>query len=171
MPLFVLHAYQRVSEGMSALAVFIVSVGLASILSSPFWGKLSDQTARRVMIQAGGMGVIAGFLALILGWLGPEQLSVYSYAPVFFLLGIAEAGARLGRKTYLVDAAPTEERPLYVAFANSAIGLVALVLGGLGILADLLTPASALVAFIVLAFLGLLLSYVMPEADRMVDDR
>ncbi|WP_022727163.1 MFS transporter [Fodinicurvata sediminis] len=168
MPLFVLHAYQQVPAGMSALSIFIVFVGLANIISSPFWGRLSDRTARQVMMLAAIMGGTSGVLALLLGWWAAETLSVFYYAPVFFLLGIAEAGARLGRKTYLVDAAPSEERPLYVAFANSAIGLVALALGGLGILADLWVPATAVIAFTVLAFLGGFLSYIMPEANRMV---
>lgn len=168
MPLFVLHAYQQVSQGMSTLAVFIFSVGLANILSSPFWGFLSDRTARQVMMLAAVIGGASGILALLLGWWNPEALSAFSYAPVFFLLGIAEAGARVGRKTYLVDAAPSEERPLYVAFANSSIGLFALVLGGLGVLADLWVPASAIAAVTILAFLAGALSYVMPEADRMI---
>ncbi|MGM0561545.1 MAG: MFS transporter [Pseudomonadota bacterium] len=169
MPLFVLHAYQQVPDGMNTLAVFIVSVGLANIMSSPFWGRLSDRTARQVMMLAAAMGGTSGVLALLLGWWVGDTLPVFYYAPVFFLLGVAEAGARVGRKTYLVDAAPSKERPLYVAFANSAIGLVALLLGSLGILADVWVPASAIMAFTALAYVGGFLSYIMPEADRMVE--
>jgi hypothetical protein len=50
---------------------------------------------------------------------------------VFVLLGIAEAGVRLGRKTYLLDYLDEKDRPTYIAFANSSIGVVTLGIGAL----------------------------------------
>lgn len=168
MPIFVLHAH-GLTQGAGALGIFIVAIGLANILSSPIWGKLSDRTARRVMIFAGLLGAAAAFLALAIGFLAAEEISPLLYAPAFLLLGIAEAGARLGRKTYLVDAAPSEERPLYVAFSNSLVGVVALLLGGLGVLADVAGAATALLVFAALALAAAGLSAAMPEADKMVE--
>jgi len=168
MPIFVLHAH-GLTQGAGALGIFIVAIGLANILSSPIWGKLSDRTARRVMIFAGLLGAAAAFLALAIGFLAAEEISPLLYAPAFLLLGIAEAGARLGRKTYLVDAAPSEERPLYVAFSNSLVGVVALLLGGLGVLADVAGAATALLVFAALALVAAGLSAAMPEADKMVE--
>lgn len=168
MPLFVLHA-QGLVEGAAALGVFVVAVGLANVVSSPIWGKLSDQTARSVMIQAGLLGAAAAALALAIGVFAGEGIPALAYAPAFLLLGIAEAGARLGRKTYLVDAAPAEERPLYVAYSNSLIGLVALALGSLGIVAQFAGAPVALLFFLLLALAAAGLSAAMPEADRMTE--
>jgi len=170
MPIFVLHAHGLL-QGAASLAVFIVAVGLANVVSSPIWGRLSDQTARRVMVQAALLGAAAGLLALAIGALLGEGISALSYAPAFFLLGIAEAGARLGRKTYLVDAAPAAERPLYVAFSNSLLGLVALLLGGLGIVAQFAGAEAALLVFVAIALAAAALSAAMPEADDMTGDR
>lgn len=168
MPIFVLHAHGLL-QGAASLAVFIVAVGLANVVSSPVWGKLSDQTARRVMVQAALLGAGAGLLALAIGALAGEGVSALGYAPAFFLLGIAEAGARLGRKTYLVDAAPAAERPLYVAFSNSLLGLVALLLGGLGIVAQLAGAEAALLVFVALALAAAALAAAMPEAGNMME--
>ncbi|HLS69283.1 MAG TPA: MFS transporter [Kiloniellales bacterium] len=168
MPIFVLHAH-GLTQGAGALGTFIVAVGLANILSSPIWGRLSDRTARRVMVFSGLLGAAAALLALAVGLLAAGDIPPLLYAPAFLLLGIAEAGARLGRKTYLVDAAPADERPLYVAFSNSLVGIVALLLGGLGILADVAGPAAALLLFAALALAGAWLAAAMPEADKMVE--
>jgi VIT1/CCC1 family predicted Fe2+/Mn2+ transporter len=81
---------------------------------------------------------------------------------------VAEAGLRLGRKTYLVDAAPAEARPLYTAFANTATGLLALSGGLLGLLADLTAPAAAVGAVTVLAAAGAWLCWRLPEARDLV---
>jgi hypothetical protein len=54
------------------------------------------------------------------------------------LLGFAEAGVLLGRKTFLIDQVDPAERTTYVAFANTAMGVVTLLFGFLGILAQVL---------------------------------
>lgn len=169
MPIFVLHAHGVVEGAAAALAVFIVAVGVANILASPIWGKLSDQTARRVMLQSALLGAAAAVLALVIGLGLGDGVDAIVYAPAFVLLGIAEAGARVGRKTYLVDAAPPVERPLYVAFSNSLIGLVALLLGGLGIVSQVAAAEVALLVFIGIALAAAALCAAMPEADEMVE--
>ena len=83
---------------------------------------------------------------------------------IFILLGFAEAGALLGRKTYLIDRTDPDRRATYVAFANSAIGLVALLFGMLGILSETLGLTGVIT---LLAFLGVAaaaLSALLPEA-------
>jgi hypothetical protein len=53
--------------------------------------------------------------------------SVAASAPptaiVVVFIVVAQEGVRLGRKAYLVTAAPPGERPLYVALANTIIGV------------------------------------------------
>ena len=44
-------------------------------------------------------------------------------AGVVLVVVVAQAGVRLGHKAYLVNAAPAAERPLYVALANTLIGM------------------------------------------------
>lgn len=50
-------------------------------------------------------------------------------ARIFLLIGFAQAGLWLGRKTYLVDGAPEDDRPLCVAVSNTLIGMATLCSG------------------------------------------
>ena len=52
----------------------------------------------------------------------------YCRIGLLFLHNIAYAGARVGRKTYLVNAASNEDRAVFAAGANTAIGAVTLAL-------------------------------------------
>lgn len=86
-------------------------------------------------------------------------------AGVFILHGIAEAGVLVGRKTYLIDRVDAKSRPTYMAFANSTIGLVALIFGALGMVAQLLGVAWLIGALVVLGSIGGLLGYSLPDAS------
>ena len=71
----------------------------------------------------------------------------------FFLIGIAHAGVRIGRKTYLVDMATMETRATYVAVSNTAIGAVLLAGGVFGIVAGVIgiAPTIGLLGLFALA--------------------
>ncbi len=167
MPFFVLHAQALYGEALAALAVFVFAVGLANVLSSPFWGPFADRSAAAVLGVAGLTGGLAAALALALALVPAlSELPPVSYALVFFLLGLAEAGVRLGRKTYLVDAAPKDDRPLYVAFSNTAIGGLALVAGAAGLIADLVSADALIAAVGAVALLGGLVGRTLPAPER-----
>lgn len=89
--------------------------------------------------------------------------SPWAFALVFVGLGIAESGVRLGRKTWLVDTVEADDRPLYVAFANSTMGAVTLAWGALGLVAQ---AAGVPLLLGLLALAGAVAAARMPEADR-----
>jgi hypothetical protein len=62
----------------------------------------------------------------------------------FFIIGIAHAGIRIGRKTYLVDMANAQTRATYVAVSNTAIGVVLLAGGVFGLVADWVGTAETI---------------------------
>lgn len=166
-PFLALHAQAQTGGGLGVLGYYVFMVGLAAMVASPFWGVFADNSARTVMIQSGLIGAAAGVLALVLPfWAGSIWVD-WAYGGVFLLIGIAEAGVRLGRKTYLVDGAPETERPLYVAFANTGVGVLALAMGGLGLVTTFVGTEGTIVVLSVMAALLVIASWVMPEADRM----
>ena len=167
MPFFALDAARRFGTSPELLALLIFSVGVANIVSSPFWGAWSDAASRGVMVTSGVIGAIAAAGALSFGLLPMPLQQPWAYAVLLAALGIAQSGVRLGRKTYLVDGAPAEERPLYVAFANTAAGVVALAGGLFGVLADLVSVAAVLGLLAVLAALGAIASRRLPLAEGM----
>jgi MFS family permease len=165
-PFYALYARELTGAGASNLGIFVVVTGIAQILSSPFWGFFSDKSSRTVLLLSGLFAVAGGLLALILGVSSEELHTAIAYSPVFLLVGFAEAGVRVGRKTYLVDAAPERERPLYVAMSNTIVGAVALIAGGLGFIADMFGIVFLLVIFIGLAAAGSISSLVLRRAEE-----
>ncbi len=51
-----------------------------------------------------------------------------------FINGSAYAGAKIGRKTYLIDMVPEDERSTWVSMANTSMGVATIVAGGIGLL-------------------------------------
>jgi hypothetical protein len=121
------------------------------------------------MAAGAGIAAAAGIAALALAGLAGSPYLATAYGAVFVLLGIAEAGVQLGRKTYLVDAAPPAERPLYVAFTNTAVGVVTVATGGLGLVAQWLGVETLLALLVAAALMAALACLRTPEAHGMVE--
>ena len=168
-PFYALDAKTLTGSTAGDLGIFVIAISLARVLSSPFWGRFSDRSSRMVMMLGGGLAGAAGILAVAFVLLPSAWQSAYLYGAIFFVLGIARSGIRLGRKTYLVDAAPADDRPLYVAVSNTIIGAVTLSSGLMGLISSAFGLRILLAVFVGLAFAGVLLSWRMPEAGQMVE--
>ncbi len=167
-PFYVIHSRKILTANVESLGILVVSVGLAKVLSSPFWGKFSDVSSRKVLIISGLMGAFTGIVALIIGFL-PEQIqSPYLYGIVFLLIGFSESGVRLGRKTYLIDATTQKNRATYVAFGNSIIGVITIISGLIGLIAQYISIDAVIILLIALGILGSLISLNLPEASEMI---
>ncbi len=169
-PFYVLHANDLLHLDSRFIGYIVIAIGLSQVLSSPFWGRLADRTSRTVMIISSWMAFSAAILAVLLTWVHGRDAQLIGYLLVFMLLGLTEAGVRLGRKTYLVDAVPQQERATYTATTNTLVGLVAVVTGAAGLIAQyggsmmmiLVLGAGALCAAVTCQYL--------PEADQMLAD-
>lgn len=73
---------------------------------------------------------------------------------------------RVSRKTYLVDIAPDDDRPLYAAFSNTFAGVIALASGLLGVLGTFAGVGAAISALILFAALGAVTALSLPEAAK-----
>jgi hypothetical protein len=166
-PFYALYARRLTGGQIGGLGLFVIAVGLAEVLSSPLWGSFSDRSSRTVMMLGASLAVVVGVAILIVGALPETWQTASVLAPVFLLAGFAQAGVRLGRKTYLVDGAPELERPLYVAFSNTIIGVLTLAGGALGLLAEAFSLRLLLIVYVALMALGALVCWRMPEAEKM----
>ncbi|MDQ2069691.1 MFS transporter [Natronospira bacteriovora] len=164
-PLFVLFGQGVVVGSAVGLGMFVIAVGVAQVIGSPFWGYFADASARRVLYWSALIAAAAGMVAIAIGLL-PEGWRVAPlYAVVFVLIGLAEAGVRLGRKTWLVDAAPAADRPTWVAFSNTSIGLLTLAAGGLGLIAQFAGLEAMMLTIVALCLAGAAAAWFMPEAS------
>ncbi|MFN2359590.1 MAG: MFS transporter [Marinobacter sp.] len=151
-PYFVVLAQKQSDIGWM-LGFFLLASSLASSLSAGFWGWAADTSSRKVMIRgaamASGVCLTVGVTAL---WQGTGIGSVWFYPMAFFVLSIAHAGVRLGRKTYLVDMAGGNKRTDYTAVSNTVIGFLLLATGGLTALISIISEVAVI---LVLGLMGL----------------
>ncbi|MGA9326717.1 MAG: MFS transporter, partial [Salegentibacter sp.] len=162
-PFYVLIAKDISNTSWNLLGYLIIVNGLANVLSSPFWGKIADQSPTRLMRISCFIAIGGGIYALLFYFLSNLQPGFYVFLPVFFINGIAYSGARLSRKTYLVDYAPAEDRPTYVSVANTFIGLFTLVAAGFGVVAQLFGLPAQIIFFLLLLIIAVLLSFRLKE--------
>ena len=163
-PYYVILARRHDTGIAGQLGFFIIAGGLASSLSAPFWGRLADVSSRTVMMTAALITSGLGFLAVGIELSAPGvAASIWFYPLVFFVLMVAHSGVRLGRKTYVVDLASGNRRTDYVAVSNSVIGVVLLVLGGIGALAQLFSVPIVILVLSALGLAGAAMSRALPE--------
>jgi hypothetical protein len=152
--------------GGELLGMFVLASGLASALSSAFWGRYSDRSSRSVLIMAAAAASGLGVLMFLLDTFGVLQAGFGWIAPAaFFLLSIAHSGVRIGRKTYILDVAGGSRRTDYVAVGNTVIGAVLLASGLLGAAGAFLGAAGMLLVLALLGLLGVLYGTRLPEAQ------
>ncbi len=153
-PFYVLVAQEQGQGALLGLGALIIANGLAASVSAPFWGYLGDRSSRRVMaFAAAGAGLLGvfTFAAVVMDW--AWATGEFGLAGIFFLLSVMHGGVRLGRKVYLVDMASAENRAALVAVSNTVIGVLMLVAGVVGLVAD---RAGAATTVLVLGLLALL---------------
>ena len=143
-PYFVVLAQNTNDSGL-LLGVFLLASSLASSISATVWGYMADDSSRRVMIRgaliASGACPVVGGVAWTFGeseWVG------WFYPAGFFVLSIAHAGVRLGRKTYLVDMAGGNKRTDYTSVSNTVIGVLLLATGGLTALVSMISDVAVI---------------------------
>jgi hypothetical protein len=166
-PFYVLVAQQQARAGLLGLGALIVANGLATSVSAPIWGHLGDRSSRWVMTAAatgaGLLGVFT-FAAVSLRW--SWATGELGMASIFLVLNVMHGGVRLGRKTYLVDMASGENRAAYVAVSNTAIGVLMLAGGLIGLVGDRLGAAATVLLLGLLSLAAAIYTYRLPEVSE-----
>jgi MFS family permease len=137
--------------------------GCASIYC---WIFLAAASSRYATASIGGIRADA---ALLLGILPAFFQNPYIYGLIFVLLGFAEAGVLLGRKTFLIDQVDPEQRTTFVTFANTVMGVITLLFGFAGILAQIYGIRALIGILILFGFAGAVVSFFLPETSGKDD--
>ena len=138
-PFFVVYAQRELGAAPELIGLYLGVRTGGGIVSNLIWGRISDRMGnRKLIILTTAVGTVTPVLVLVLGWLhgavpGSASWVTYAFALVFLAAGIFGPGSGIGLINYLLDVAPEEERPLYLAFNNTLFGLARFTgaLGGL----------------------------------------
>ena len=138
-PPYLLLLASAEQRSIDSLGPFVVASSLATIVGGRLWGRLSDRSSRRVLLAAAAAGFVLFVLAAIGVAAFPDLVaSSWVAAGLLFLVVLAYQGVRLGRSTHLVDMAPAEDRAVYTAVSNTAVGVVILLAGAFGALSEVI---------------------------------
>ncbi|WP_084039589.1 MFS transporter [Demequina sp. NBRC 110053] len=166
-PPFVVTFGTAQGEGsLSSLGLFIIAQGVAGVVGGPLFGRLADRSSRRLMIGASlaASAVIVAFLAL--ARVPALEGAAWLAAATYLLLALAHVGARLARKTYVVDIAEGDQRTQYVAVANTLMGVLLLAVGAVTAALAALGSGFALLLLAALGVAGAWVGRTLPEAER-----
>lgn len=154
------------NDSLSGLAGFVLASGLASLLGGVVSGRLSDISSRRVMSI--GAAIASALLILIVASAQflPQQISFYLLPIGFFAINLVHTGIRIARKTYVVDMAEGDQRTLYVASANTLMGVVLLLVGGVSAVIAVFGNQAALLFLAAVGFIGTWRAGKLPEVSR-----
>lgn len=163
-PFFIIIGRQEVGSEVSSLGIIVIAAGIANIISSPFWGRFSDKSSRNMMIAVAALGIVNILIMASFPFWAGNFKNIYTFSLLLLIQVMAHGGARLSRKTYLVDFAPDKDRSLYVALSNTMIGLFTLVAAGFGVIAALFGLQIMLLFYAALLVAAILLGITLKDA-------
>ena len=167
MPFYVVLAHESTGGRIKSLGLLMIAGSLATALSGFVWGKLSDSSSHKTLALAGLAAGLTGCLTAGISYVEmSEFLAAFVFAALFFLIGLAHTGIRIGRKTYLVDYSKPDNRAKLVAVSNTLMGLVLLLSGSFGLLAEALGAQAVILVFAILGIIGGLLALSLPETKQ-----
>lgn len=166
-PYIVVLIQRAGSGGIADLGALLLASGAAGLLSGPLWGRWSDSGSERVMAAAAALSVAVMLLTLLLHHFLQALLgNAVIAATILFIAAVAHQGARVGRKTYLVDMASSETRAQYTAVSNTVIGLFLLAGAGLGIVDAWLGTTAVLWFLVVAGVIAVFRSLALPRVSE-----
>ncbi|PFG55693.1 MFS transporter [Vibrio sp. ES.051] len=165
-PYYIVLAQQSLGGQLWVLALFMFSSGLASFVSGPFWGRMSDYSSRSVMVIGATISALLGIALFVYDtWITSSPAFLFVIPLLYFCVCIAHDGIRVGRKTYLIDIAEGDKRTSYVAVSNTVVGVMLLLMSSLGAMANVLSLSSIVLVFSFITLIGVLLAKQLPDIN------
>ena len=142
-PFYVVYAKRVLSVPASMVGVYLTGATLASFASNLLWGRISDRRGNKLLLVLSNLlGVFIPLMALSIVPLANRLPGLREFAPVLFafvfvLSGGSKSGFMIGNMNFLLEIAPPDDRPLYVGFANTVMGIALLASSMGGLIVDL----------------------------------
>lgn len=141
---FIVVLAQHEGTNLSSLGGFILASGGAALVGGKVSGMWADKSSKNAMAWAAGTASVVLVLLVMSGhWLAPE-VNRWIMPIGFFLVNLAHTTVRVGRKTYLVDMAEGDRRTMITGAANTAMGIVLLIVGAISSAISTLGPEATL---------------------------
>lgn len=144
LPFYGIYARNVLGAPAGMVGLYVAVRVAAQLLFNLPWGWLSDRRGNRLVMRFQCLGngltvLLALVLVAVIGWLRPQGTWLpYLVLPLFFLDGAMRPVAVLTGSNFLLEIVPESERPLYLGFSNTLMGITVLLSGFGGLVVDLL---------------------------------
>jgi hypothetical protein len=164
-PFYVSIASEHSGGALTQFGAMLIATGAASFLSAPAWGRLADRSSRQVMAAAALLAAVSGVVTAGLAHTPDLPYPAIAFSSTYFLLNIAHAGVRVGRKTHLIDIATADNRASYVAVSNTFIGVMLVVGAAFGGIASLTGPTAVILLLSAISLIAAGAAWRLEEAQ------
>jgi len=142
-PFYIVYAKRALSVSVSMVGVYLTGATLAGFASNLLWGRISDRRGNKLLlVLSSSLGLLIPLTALSIGPLANLLPGLREFAPglfalVFVLSGGYKSGTMIGNLNFLLEIAPPDDRPLYVGFTNTVMGIALLASSVGGLIVDI----------------------------------
>lgn len=129
LPFYVLYAREVREIQLETVGLLLSAQMLGRVLSNILWAHLSDFVGNKRVIQT---STFAGLMVPLIALLTGSQNRV-AFIVLFVLIGFFVSGRLIGKTNYLLDTAPSKDRPTYISVTATLMFPVSLfpLIGGL----------------------------------------
>jgi len=166
LPFYVLYLKDVLQINLGTVGMLLSAQMLGSVLSNILWAHLSDFVGNKKVIQISSFaGLMVPIVALMI-----QFKSELLYFLLFAIIGFFIAGRTIGKTNYLLDIAPSKDRPIYISLTGTLLFPVSLfpLIGGL-----ILQYISYNMLFIITGIpvlLGFILSFNLKEPKTIKEN-
>lgn len=152
-PPFLLLLASNDTNLVTQLGALVVASSFATFVSGRIWGLLSDRSTKLVLAFAGFGSTLFLLLSIVALW-SDLYASTWFLPVLLSLFLISYQGVRIGRTIHLVNLATEDTRAAYTAVSNTVIGVVLLVTGLFGVLAEFVGVDTVILLLAGMSLLG-----------------
>jgi MFS family permease len=127
-PFFAVFAIRELGVPEAGIGGFAIAQTAGSALAGLLFGWIAGRRGSHVVIRiVGGVYLLALVLVLAAGTAcGGAAVSTGLMAGAFLLLGLGDGSIMLGFLNYVLEIAPTGQRPVYIGLTNTLAGIIIL---------------------------------------------
>jgi len=169
LPFYGIYAKNVLGAPEEMVGIYVIARVVAQLAFNLPWGWLSDRRGNRLVMRLLSLGggltaLLALILVLTVSAFHPQGAWLpYLVLPLFLLDGAIRPAQIMAGSNFLLELAPEEERPLYLGFSNTLMGLVVLTSGLGGLVVDLLGFSGLFTVALALALIAYALATSLPE--------
>lgn len=153
-------------DDLSGVFGFVIASGLASLIGGRVSGIFSDKSSKNTMAAGAAASSVIILLIVASSHWASNAVNAWVMPLGFFAVNLAHTSVRVARKTYVVDMAGGDKRTQYVGAANTMMGIILLIVGGISSVIALAGPEAALIFLVLVGFIGVWRAGSLKEVSR-----